>query len=82
MLSRGCGLGATVSHDTVGRRAEILEKIEACTDRIRATQARIDACKVNGLDASVDEKWMATELDLLSILVDVLQTLKVGGAST
>ncbi len=82
MLSWGCGLGATVSHDTVGRRAEILEKIEACTDRIRATQARIDACKVNGLDASVDEKWMATELDLLSILVDVLQTLKVGGAST
>ena len=81
MLSRGCGLGATVSHDTVKRRAEILEKIEACTARIRSTQARIDACKVNGLDASVDEKWMATELDLLSILVDVLKTLKVGGGS-
>lgn len=81
MLSRGCGLGATVSHDTVRRRAEILEKIEACTARIRSTQARIDACKVNGLDASVDEKWMATELDLLSILVDVLITLKVGGGS-
>jgi hypothetical protein len=70
-----------VSHDTVRRRAEILEKIEACTARIRSTQARIDACKVKGLDASVDEKWMATELDLLSILVDVLKTLKVGGGS-
>ena len=64
MLSRGCGLGATVSHDTVRRRAEILEKDRTCTARIRSTQARIDACKVNGLDASVDEKWMATELDL------------------
>ncbi len=46
------------------------------------TQARIDARKVNGLDASIDEKWMATELDLLCILVDVLKTLKVGGGST
>ena len=82
MLSRGCGLGATVSHDTVRRRAEILEKIEACTARIRVTQARIDTRKVNGLDASIDEKWMATELDLLCILVDVLKTLKVGGGST
>jgi hypothetical protein len=82
MLSRGCGLGATVSHDTVRRRAEMLEKIEACTARIRVTQARIDARKVNGLDASIDEKWMATELELLGILVDVLKTLKVGGGST
>jgi hypothetical protein len=60
----------------------MLEKIEACTARIRVTQARIDARKVNGLDASIDEKWMATELDLLCILVDVLKTLKVGGGST
>jgi hypothetical protein len=27
---------------------------------------------------SVDEKWLATELDLLGILVDVLKTLKAG----
>jgi hypothetical protein len=81
VLSRGCGLGATVSHDTVRCRAEILEKIEACTARIRVTQARIDACKVNGLDAGIDERWMATELDLLGILVDVLKTLKTGGRS-
>jgi hypothetical protein len=71
-----------VSHDTVRRRAEILEKIEACTTRIRVTQARIDACKANGLDAVIDERWMATELDLLGILVDVLKTLKSGGRST
>ena len=59
----------------------MLEKIEACTARIRVTQARIDARTGNGLDASVDEKWLATELDLLSILVDVLKTLKAGGGS-
>ena len=71
-----------MSHDTVRRRAEILEKIEACTARIRVTQARIDACKAKGLDAGIDERWLATELDLLSILVDVLKTLKPSGAST
>jgi hypothetical protein len=42
------------------------------------TQARIDACKATGVDVSVDEKWLATELDLLGILVDVLKTLKAG----
>ena len=55
----------------------MLEKIEACTARIGVTQARIDACKAKRLDASVDEKWLATELDLLSILIDVLKTLKL-----
>jgi hypothetical protein len=29
-----------------------------------------------GLDAGSEEKWLATELDLLGILVDVLQALK------
>jgi hypothetical protein len=43
------------------------------------TQARIDARKANGLEAGIDEKWMATELDLLGILVDVLKTLKPSG---
>jgi len=71
-----------VSHDTVRRRAEILEKIEACTARIWVTQARIGACKAKGLDARVDEKWLATELDLLGILVDVLKTLKAPRRST
>ena len=65
-----------MSDDNVKRRAEILQKIEACTARIRATQARIDACHAAGHDASDEEKWMATELDLLGILVDVLQALK------
>jgi hypothetical protein len=53
-----------------------VQKIEACTARIRLTQARIDACHAAGLDASDDKKWMATELDLLGILVDVLKALK------
>jgi hypothetical protein len=56
----------------------MLQKIEARTARIRVTQARIDACKATGVDVSVDEKWLATELDLLGILVDVLKTLKAG----
>jgi hypothetical protein len=68
-----------VSDDTVRRRGEILEKIEACTARIRVTQARIDALNAAGLDASSDEKWMATELDLLGILVDVLKSSKGTG---
>jgi hypothetical protein len=62
-----------VSDDTVQRLSEILDKIDACTARIRATQARIGARKARGLDASHDKKWMATELDFLSILVDVLK---------
>jgi len=37
------------------------------------------ALKAAGLDASSDEKWMATELDLLGILVDVLKSLKGTG---
>ena len=65
-----------MSRDTVRRRAEILQKIEACTARIRETQGRIDACKATGDEASVDKKWLATELDLLGILVDVLKTFK------
>ena len=56
--------------------AEILEKIEACTARIRATQACIDAGKAIGQYTSRDENWLATELDFLSILVDVLKGLK------
>ena len=72
----GVRAGGDVSEDTVRRRAEILEKIEACTARIRVTKARIDARLAAGLDASADEKWMATELDLLGILVDVLKQLK------
>jgi hypothetical protein len=73
--------GGDVSDDSVGRRAEILQKIEACTARIRVTQARIEACHAAGLDASDDKKWMATELELLGILVDVLKALK-GPAGT
>ena len=72
----GVRAGGDVSEDTGRRRAEILEKIEACTARIRVTQARIDAQFAAGLDVSADEKWMATELDLLGILVDVLKQLK------
>ena len=72
----GVRAGGDVSEDTGRRRAEILEKIEACTARIRVTQARIDAQFAAGLDVSADEKWMATELDLLGILVDVLKHLK------
>jgi hypothetical protein len=45
-----------VSDDTVQRRSEILDKIDACTARIRDTQARIDARKALGLDASHDRK--------------------------
>ena len=71
--------GGDVSNDTVRRRAEILAKIEACTARIRVTQARIDALNAKGLDTGTDEKWLATELDLLGILVDVLKTLKCCG---
>ena len=82
-LCRGGGrAGGDVSDDSVRRRAEILQKIEACTARIRETQGRIDACKATGDEASVDKKWLATELDLLGILVDVLKTLKSGGRST
>ena len=73
--------GGDVSDDTAKRRVEILEKIEACTARIRATQARIDARKAVGLDAGDDEKWLATELDFLSILVDVLKGLKRSNGS-
>jgi len=65
-----------VSDDTDGRRAKILEKIEACTARIRVRQARIDARKAAGLDTTDDEKWLATELDFLSIVVDVLKELQ------
>jgi len=72
----GVRAGGDVSDDTVRRRAEILEKIEACTARIKVTQARIDACQAAGLDASEEKKWMATELDLLGILIDVLKALK------
>ena len=72
----GVRAGGDVSEETGRRRAEILEKIEACTARIRVTQARIDARLAAGLDANADEKWMATELDLLGILVDVLKQLK------
>jgi hypothetical protein len=68
--------GGDVSNDTVRRRAEILAKIEACTARIRVTQARIDVLKAKGLDAADEEKWLATELDLLGILVDVLKAFK------
>ena len=72
----GVRAGGDVSDDTVRRRAEILEKIEACTARIKVTQARIDACQAAGLDTSEEKKWMATELDLLGILIDVLKALK------
>ena len=65
-----------MSDDSVRRRSEILEKIEACTARIRATQARIDARKAVGLDTREDEKWLETELEFLSILVEVLKGLK------
>jgi hypothetical protein len=65
-----------VSNGTAKRRAEILEKIEACTARIRARQARMDSRKALGLDPSDDEKWLETELEFLSILVDVLKGLK------
>jgi hypothetical protein len=68
--------GGDVSNDTGRRRAEILAKIEACTARIRVTQARIDALNAKGLDAGTEEKWLATELDLLGILVDVLKAFK------
>jgi hypothetical protein len=73
--------GGDVSNGTAKRRAEILEKIEACTARIGVTQARIDARKEVGLDASDDEKWLATELDFLSIFVDVLKGLKRSNGS-
>jgi hypothetical protein len=53
-----------------------LAKIEACSARISVTQGRIDALNAKGLVAGTDAKWLATELDLLGILVDVLQTLK------
>jgi hypothetical protein len=68
--------GGDVSDDTVKRRAELLAKIEACTARIRVTQVRIDIMQAKGLDAGTEKKWLATELDLLGILVDVLQALK------
>jgi hypothetical protein len=55
------------------------QKIEACTARIRVTQARIEACQTAGLDSHGDENWLAIELDLLSILVEVLKRLKAPG---
>jgi len=71
--------GGDVSNATVRRRTEILAKIEACTARIRVTQARIDILQGQGLDAATEEKWLLTELDLLSILVDVLKAMKCRG---
>lgn len=65
-----------MSDDTVERRAEILKKIDACTARIRVRQARVAARKAASLDTMDDENWLATELDFLSILVDVLKELK------
>jgi len=41
-----------------------------------ATQIRINARKAAGPDSRDDEKWFATELDFLSILVDALKKLK------
>ena len=60
-----------MSDDTDGRRA----KRSKC-QRIRVRQARIDARKAAGLDTADDEKWLATELDFLSIVVDVLKELQ------
>jgi hypothetical protein len=60
--------GGNVSNDTVGRRAELLKKIEASKGRIRRTQARIVARKAAGQDARYGEKWLAVELDFLSII--------------
>ena len=45
------------------------------------TQSIRNARKAVGLDASDDEKWLATELDFLSILVDVLKGLKRSNGS-
>ena len=64
-----------VSDDHVRRRAEILKKIGACTARIRVTQTRISARKAAGLDTKDDEKWLATELDFLDILVNLMKEL-------
>jgi hypothetical protein len=36
----------------------------------------MDSRKALGLDPSDDEKWLETELEFLSILVDVLKGLK------
>ena len=60
--------GDNVSNDTVGRRAELLKKIEASKGRIRRTQARFVARKAAGQDARYDEKWRAVEPDFLSTL--------------
>jgi hypothetical protein len=60
--------GGNVSNDTVGRRAELLKKIEASKGRIRRAQAHIQ-------DARYDEKWLAVELDFLSILEGLLKDL-------
>ena len=69
--------GGNVSNDTVGRRAELLKKIEASKGRIRRTQARIVARGGCGSRrARYDEKWLAVELDFLSILEGRLKELK------
>ena len=70
-----------MSNDTAKRRAELLQKIEACTTRIQVTQARIEVRRAAHLDTRDDENWLATELDLLGILVDVLQQLQGHGQS-
>ena len=68
--------GGNVSNDTVGRRAELLKKIETSKGRIRRMQARIVARKAAGQDARDDEKWLAVELDFLNILEGRLKELK------
>jgi hypothetical protein len=57
----------------VERWDKILDKIDACTARIRARQAQIAARKAAGHDTTTDERWLATEFDFLCILVDVLR---------
>jgi hypothetical protein len=65
-----------ISLQTVKHVAEVAygpAPIGRCSSR--ATQIRINARKAAGLDARDDEKWLATELDFLSIHVDALKEL-------
>jgi len=53
--------GGNVSNDTVGRRAELLKKIEASKGRIRRTQARIVARRLRvKTRATTKSGWLSS----------------------
>ena len=64
-----------VSDDHVGRRGRDTEKRSERVPPVSGLQARISARKAAGLDTKDDEKWLATQLDFLDILVNLMKEL-------